>query len=98
MNVYELLKSFEKNYIRERLRPTTQSGYMVNINNHILPHLAPILLSDLDSDDIDLLTETLRAEGLSNKSIVYVHATFRKALNYGIKRKFLDINPYEFVD
>lgn len=98
MTVYELLKSFEKNYIRERLRPTTQSGYMVNINNHILPHLAPIPLSDLDADDIDLLTETLRAEGLSNKSIVYVHATFRKALNYAIKRNLLVVNPYDLVD
>ena len=98
MTVYELLQIFEVNYIRERLRPTTQSGYMVNINNHIIPHIAPIEISNLTVNDIDCLTGTLHREGLSNKSILYVHATLRKALNFAIKRGFISFNPYELAD
>lgn len=98
MTVYELLKSFEINYIRERLRPTTQSGYMNNINNHIIPHLASVEIADLTADDIDGLTAQLHQEGLSNKSIIYVHATLRKALNYAIKRGFIKNNVYALVD
>lgn len=98
MTVYELLKSFEENYIRERLRPTTQSGYLTNINNHIIPHLAPVELSELTPDHIDSLTAQLHNEGLSNKSIIYVHATLRKALNFAIKRGELQSNVYALVD
>ena len=98
MTVYELLKSFEINYIRERLRPTTQAGYMNNINNHIIPHLATVEISAISPDHIDSLTALLHREGLSNKSIVYVHATFRKALNYAIKRGFIEHNVYSLVD
>ena len=98
MTVYELLEIFEINYVRERLRPTTQSGYMVNISNHIIPCLAPVKIEDLTVNDIDDLTCTLHQKGLSNKSILYVHATLRKALNFAIKRGFLTFNPYELAD
>jgi len=98
MNVYELARSFRENYMIIRLRPTTIYGYDVNINNHILPLLAPYDLAELTPDLIDDLTDKLRSEGLSNKTIVYVHATFRKMLNYALKRGFVKINVYSCVD
>ena len=98
MNVYQLAQSFRENYMKIRLRPTTIYGYDININNHILPLLAPYDLNDLTPDLIDDLTDKLRSEGLSNKTIVYVHATFRKMLNYAVKRGFVKINVYSSVD
>ena len=98
MTVYELCKEFEKSYVRERLRPTTQSGYMNNINNHIIPHLATFDVEKINADHIDGLTVRLHQEGLSNKTIIYVHATFRKMLNYAIKRGVLENNVYSVVD
>ena len=98
MNVYQLAQSFRENYMKIRLRPTTIYGYDININNHILPLLAPYDLNDLTPDLIDDLTDKLRSEGLSNKTIVYVHATFRKMLNYALKRGFVASNVYASVD
>ena len=72
MTLYELCKEFEKNYVRERLRPTTQSGYINNINNHIIPYLAAFDVEKLNADHIDGLTVRLHQDGLSNKTIIYV--------------------------
>ncbi len=82
----------------KRLRPTTISGYNVNIDNHIIPYLATVFLEDLSANDIDYLTERLQNKGLTNKTILYVHATFRKMLNYAKKRGYIDRNVYDQVD
>lgn len=39
MTIEDLANEFYSNYMVHRLRPSTCRGYMVNINNHILPFL-----------------------------------------------------------
>lgn len=94
----ELAAEFERAYMRTHLRPTTISGYLVNLNNHALPILGGIPAEALTVHDLDNLTEALTEKGLSNKSIVYVHATVRKMLNFAMKREYIPRNPYALFD
>ena len=92
MTVHALLQLFHDHYMKTNLSPNTYRGYLVNINNHILPYHA-----DLDPDlltyaDIDHLVAELHRKGLSNTSINYVLATYRKALNFGIRRAYCTRN------
>lgn len=97
MTLYELATEFTVNYMQTRLRPSTVRGYSVNLKNHILPQLGDVLAQDLTADDLDELTAELSLM-LSNKSIVYVHATLRKMLAYALKRGYIDKSPYGAYD
>lgn len=98
MKVQELMTEFDKCYITERLKPTTANGYRVNIRCHILPYIAETPVEKINLKTLEELTDTLRAKGLSNKTIVYVHATLRKALNFALRRRTINWNPYELYD
>ena len=97
MTLKELALEFEAKYMITRLRPSTIRGYQTNIEKHTLPYLAHKNIEDISVDDLDALTTTLKRK-LSNKSIVYVHATLRKMLNFAIKRGFLEKTPYDSFD
>lgn len=86
------------NYILKRLKPSTIRGYNVNLNNHILPYLSEKDVDKLTVNDLDDLTDKLAAKGLSNKSIVYVHATLRKMYSYAVKRSYVLYTPYSAFD
>lgn len=98
MTTQQLANEFMENYVKKRLRPTTVRGYQTNLNSHALPLLGNRTLHDLTPDDLDDLTEALQDKGLSNKSIIYVHATLRKALNYALKRGYITNNVYDRFD
>ena len=98
MTVDQLTQEFLDKYCRERLRITTVRGYTVNVDKHITPELGDIEISLLTTEDLDELTGVLREKGLSDRSIVYVHATFRKALNYAKRRGYILESIYEHWD
>ena len=99
MTLSALIEIFNTHYIQKRLRPTTARGYMVNFRLHILPALSEsIELSEITVDTLDVLTDALFDKGLSAKSVLYVHASLRSALNFAVKRGYLAVSPYGAYD
>lgn len=98
MTINTLAEEFLKNYCERRLRPSTVRGYRVNLHRHVLPAFGDFPADSLTVSDLDFLTELLKGRGLSNRSIVYVHATLRKMINYAIRRGYMDFNPYVRFD
>ena len=82
----------------KRLKPSTIRGYNVNLDKHILPYFSEKNVDELTVKDLDELTDKLSAKGLSNKSIVYVHATLRKMYAYAVKRSYVSVTPYAAFD
>ena len=97
MTITELYLDFRRNYMEVRLRPSTIRGYAVNMENHALPLLGDKELERLTVEDLDRLSAELLAR-LSAKSVVYVHASLRKMLNYAIRRGYISANPYGMFD
>lgn len=100
MTLVDLSEEFMKNYCAGRLRETTVRGYRVNLENHVVPVLGEdTLIEALTVRDLDRLSEELIAvKGLSKKSVIYCHATLRKALNWAKKRSYIMVNPYDCYD
>ena len=92
MTVADLMILFQAHYMKTNLAPNTYRGYLVNIKNHILPYHADKDPDKLTYTDIDHLVAELHKKGLSNTSINYVLATYRKALNFGIRRSYCSRN------
>ncbi len=98
MKLSDLASEFMINYALRRLRPSTVRGYQVNLYRHVLPRFGDVPAEQIDVTALDELTDELHRKGLSNRSIVYVHATLRKMINYAIRRGILNMNPYNRFD
>lgn len=85
------------------LKPGTYQGYLVNIENHILPQIGSRRLREITPVMLEALYDRLSKQKISscgnkqkyfsNSSIRYVHATLRAALNDAVKKRILPFNP-----
>lgn len=84
--------------MRIKLKPTTVSGYLVNVNNHILPYIGNIELPDVDFLCLDKLTSILVSKNLNGTSIRYVYAVLKRAFSFAVKRRYIDYNIIQDYD
>lgn len=98
MFIKDLCRKFYSSYCLVHLKPTTQNGYRVNIENHIIPYIGSIDADKLTVDDVDELIEDLLVKGLSKRSVRYVLAVLRKAFEFGVKRGYVQRNIISVVD
>jgi len=72
----------------------TRQGYDGIIDRHLLPELGHLRVSDLTPDRLELYQLELHAQGLSDRSVVYIWRVLSKAL----KDARLGFNPCSLVD
>lgn len=60
--------------------PQTYRGYANNVRRHIVPTIGHIRLAKLGAADVQSLLNAKRDEGLSPRSIQYIHAVLRASL------------------
>lgn len=104
MTVAMYLRQWLENH-RINIATNTYEGYLVNIEQHIIPSLGNIPLQKLHPLQISsLYNEELKKGrtdgkgGLSVTSVRYIHATLRKALNDAVKMLYADRNVAELVN
>ncbi|MFJ2618972.1 tyrosine-type recombinase/integrase [Glutamicibacter sp. NPDC087344] len=79
--------------------PQTRKGYSNKINSHIRPHrLAGKRLDKLTPSDFEVIYAAMREAGLSETSLLGLHAILRRALNMAVKRGVLGKNPILLLD
>jgi integrase len=80
-----------------RVRASTLQGYRINVRKHINPRIGSRPLGSLSPRDIRLLLDDLGATGLSPRSVQYVHATLRVALEHAVREELLPRNAAKLV-
>lgn len=105
MKLSDLLDEWFGRFVEGKLAANTVRGYKVNIKNHIIPSLGWIPLQQLSTRDIqNFYDEKLKdiddedSEGLSGKSIIYIHRNLCKALDYAVKERYIIRNPAKDVE
>lgn len=68
-----------------RLRPRTFQGYRQHVTSLILPALGHLQLAELSPVHLQALMKAKSAEGLSPRTVRYMRAVFRTALNDAVK-------------
>lgn len=101
----ELLDDWFSRFVEGKLAENTVRGYKVNIKKHINPNIGWIPLQQLTARSIqDFYDERLRdeddedSEGLSAKTIIYIHRNLSKALDWAVKERLILRNPAKDVE
>ncbi len=83
---------------KPRLREVTFASYRDLLRRYIPPHLGAYKLSQLTSVEVQPVYARLQEQGLSARTIRYVHSVLRNALSQAVKWRLLPHNPTELVD
>jgi integrase len=83
---------------QQHLRPRTLEKYGDAIRLHITPTLGRQNVSELSTEHILTLIETMRQQGLSGWTVRGVLTPLGRILNYGIRRGHLPTNPIKLLE
>ena len=86
-----------ENSVRLRVREKTLTDYTSLARLHIFPSLGTRKLSQLVAPEIQALYSTLLAEGLSPRTVRYVHSVLHGALEQAVRWRLLAHNPAKLV-
>ena len=86
MLVNDFMKLFFDQYVSVRLKPTTVSGYSVNIHNWIDPIIGYMDVDEITRHDLDDVVSCMQHNGISNTTIIYVLSVLRKGFNWGLRQ------------
>ena len=104
MTFGEWLDFWYQNYIKPKIRPTTQASYEGRIYQHIIPELGKIPLNQLTQKDLQQFYSKLKksgrlirtqqfGEGLSDSMVRGCHVTCRAAPEKAVQERLLRTNP-----
>src|SRR3954452_20006380 len=97
----EAVGSYLRRWLSEvaahRVRANTLTGYRTNIERHIDPHMGRKKLGKLAARDVRLMLDECRQSGLSERSVRYVHATLRVALEDAVREDLVPRNVAKLV-
>src|SRR5206468_3644553 len=89
LNERETVRVFLERWLADTIKPNrranTYAGYEVNVRVHILPNIGRASLARLTPQDVQGLLNKLRDSGLSPRTVQYVRATLRAALQQALK-------------
>ena len=80
------------------IRPKTFVQYQQIVRQHIVPTLGNIKLKDLRPDHIQALYNQKAKDGMSNRTLLLVHAVLHRAFNQALKWGIVVRNPVQAVN
>lgn len=79
--------------VQTRLRPGTWVEYRRKTETHLIPAIGQVPLQQLTTAMLNALYQHLLAGGVGPRTVQYVHATIRKALNDAVRWGLMVRNP-----
>jgi integrase len=98
ITVSGFLDRFISDVVAHTLKPKTVDSYKFLIEKHIKPEIGHYKLSRLRSDQIQTLYSKKLNSGLSERTVQYIHAVLRRALNFALKWGLIYRNPTDVVE
>jgi len=94
----EFLDHFLGDVAVHNLRPRTYETHSGYVRNHIKPELGNILLNQLRPDQVQAFYTKKLSEGLSKRTVQYLHAILHKALKQAFQWGLVTRNVTDLVD
>jgi integrase len=97
LTIGRYLSAWLTDSIEGKLARASQEAYKRDVHYHIIPSLGRRKLKDLSTPDVRRFYRKKRDEGLSNRSLEYIHTTLRKALEDARNDGIITRNPTDGV-
>jgi len=98
VTVGEWLDTWLRDYKRPKLRPISYDSYEMLIRIHLKPALGHLPVKDLRPDQVQRLYNQKREEGLSARTIRYMHTVLHAALKQALKNQLVVRNVSEAAE
>ena len=97
LTVGDYLQEWLTQIVSQRVRANSLSAYRFQAERYLIPDLGRKKLASLSARDLRLYFESLRRRGVGARTIGYVHATLRAALEDAVREEVLDRNVAKLV-
>jgi len=84
-------------HVKQHVRPSTWTAYEGNTRLHIVPRIGRKKLTRLGVRDVRLMLDGMRTDGAGQRTIQYVHATIRAALEHAYREELVIRNVAKLV-
>lgn len=96
--VGQFLTRWLEDVARPTIRPSTYESYRGHVENHLIPALGHLKLTELTPQHVQRLMNEKRASGLAPRTVAYMRAVLRRALMHALKWGLLTRNVATLVD
>ncbi|HEX2894603.1 MAG TPA: tyrosine-type recombinase/integrase [Marmoricola sp.] len=97
LTVESYLKEWLDTVVSKRVRPNTLAAYRFNVDTYLVPGLGAKKLRRLTARELRLYLASLETRGVGTRTIRYVHATLRAALEDAVREELLEKNVAKLV-
>jgi integrase len=98
MTLAEYLRRWLKGPAKRNVRPSTYARYEQLSRRHLVPALGSLRLKKLTALHLENLYEDKLEEGLSPRTVNYIHTTASKALGHAVAKDLLRRNVASFAE
>jgi integrase len=98
MTIQHFLRIWLEQAAKPKLRSKTYTSYSQLIENHLIPALGLTHLPKLTAQMVGQILNSKRADGLSGRTVQYIHAVLRRALNQAVRWDMVSRNVATLVD
>ena len=96
--VAQFLERWLEGSAKQTLRPRTFVGYQQLVRDHLMPGLGNVSLVRLTPAHVQRFITDKLASDLSPRTVQYIHAVLRRALNQALKWGIIYRNPATLID
>ena len=95
----EFLTDWLENVHKYKIQQTTLQGYRIKINGKIKAYFgSEVTLDDCKPKLIHSFYESLRAEGVTERTVIHYHNLLHAAFEYAVRQEIFDVNPMNRVE
>lgn len=93
----DYMKKWLELFVQPKVKESTYSKYLFNMNNHVIPELGKIELQKIDVDTLQKFYND-KAKGLSTSVIAILHQLINGCLKHAVKKRDVLNNPAQLTE
>lgn len=97
ITVADFLTRWLADVVAQRNKPRTHESYEQLLTAHVIPQIGKVSLTGLKPDRVQRLLNDLSKQGLSPRTVNYIRAILRRALNEAVLWRYVSYNAAALV-